>query len=244
MDPALFHELLPDVQNIITEDDEPVDNIFSEKQQRLLTETLHNSWDGGGRTFFAAANVGVFRSVYEPPLVPDAFISMDVKPRAEWQNKDRKTYFCWEFGKPPEVVIEIVSNRKGGELSRKLQDYARLQAWYYVVFDPAGELAKDLQGESLRLYRLHHGSYTPMSDFWLEDIGLGLRLWEGEYEGWHATWIRWCDARGNLLPTGKERADIEEQRAEKEYKRAEKAESIMRRMAEKMRAAGLNPDDI
>jgi hypothetical protein len=32
------------VENIVTEDDEPLDNLFSEKQQRLLTESLYSSW--------------------------------------------------------------------------------------------------------------------------------------------------------------------------------------------------------
>ncbi len=31
----------PDVSHLITEDDTPVDNLFSEKQQRLLTRPLY-----------------------------------------------------------------------------------------------------------------------------------------------------------------------------------------------------------
>ncbi len=57
----------PDVSAIVTEDDAPVDNLYSEKQQRLLTEPLNAGWQGpppeeGGdrRTFLAAANVGFF----------------------------------------------------------------------------------------------------------------------------------------------------------------------------------------
>ena len=59
------YDLRDVIGNIVTEDDEPVDNIFSEKQQRLLTETLYSSWEGpgDGRKFFAAANIGVFYMV-------------------------------------------------------------------------------------------------------------------------------------------------------------------------------------
>ncbi len=44
----------PDISHIEIEDDEPVHGLYSEKQQRLLTETLYSSWDGprtpeGGR---------------------------------------------------------------------------------------------------------------------------------------------------------------------------------------------------
>lgn len=251
METLLSKEMFPAMRNIVTEDDEPVDNIFSEKQQRLLTETLNTAWDSKGRTFFAAANVGIFYALHEPPLVPDVFLSMDVQPREEWNDKDRRTYFCWEFGKPPEVAIEIVSNRKGGELSRKFRDYARLNVWYYIVFDPFGELKKALDGENFRAYELHHSSYSPMNDFWMEEIGLGIRLWEGEYEGWHATWLRWCDERGNLIPTGKERSEQENQRAEAEAQRADTeklraddAEAKAMRLAEKLRALGIDPESV
>jgi hypothetical protein len=33
-----------EVDEIVTEDEAPVDNIFSEKQQRLLAEPLYSSW--------------------------------------------------------------------------------------------------------------------------------------------------------------------------------------------------------
>ena len=42
----LPEDLLPDVSHLVTEDDEPLDNLPSEKQQRLLTETLYSSWNG------------------------------------------------------------------------------------------------------------------------------------------------------------------------------------------------------
>lgn len=256
METLLSKEMFPAMRDIVIEDDEPVDNIFSEKQQRLLTETLNTAWDSKGRTFFTAANVGIFYALHEPPLVPDVFLSMDVQPREEWDDKDRRTYFCWEFGKPPEVAVEIISNRKGGELSRKFSNYARLNVWYYIVFDPFGALKKAMDGEIFRLYELHRNTYSPMKDFWMEEIGLGIRLWEGEYEGWQATWLRWCDERGNLIPTGKElsemalqqveseklRAEKEKARAENEKVRADEAESKAQRLAEKLRALGIDPD--
>ena len=68
LEPVLSVET-PDIRHIVTEDDRPVDNIFSEKQQRLLTESLYSSWDGPGegRPFLALANVGLFYAVHRPP---------------------------------------------------------------------------------------------------------------------------------------------------------------------------------
>jgi hypothetical protein len=34
----------PCLDDVVTDDDTPVDNMFSEKQQRLLTEPLYSSW--------------------------------------------------------------------------------------------------------------------------------------------------------------------------------------------------------
>jgi hypothetical protein len=61
------------MQDLVTEDDTPVDNILSEKQQRLLTESLYGTWPGpeecasGHRGFMAMANVGLFYALHEPP---------------------------------------------------------------------------------------------------------------------------------------------------------------------------------
>ena len=202
-----------DVEHLITEDDEPVDNIFSEKQQRLLTETLYSSWEdpGDGRKFFAAANIGVFYMVKAAPLVPDVLLSLDVEAHEDIWAKEHRSYFLWEFGKAPDVVIEIVSNKVGGELTTKLERYARMRVPYYVVFDPAHHLA----GQSLTIFSLSGYSYQEYHSLNLPEVSLRLKIWEGEYNGSVSTWLRWEDEKGNLIPTGKERADSEQDRADK-----------------------------
>ncbi len=194
-----------DVEHLITEDDEPVDNIFSEKQQRLLTETLYSSWEGpgDGRKFFAAANIGVFYMVKAAPLVPDVLLSLDVEAHEDMWAKEHRSYFLWEFGKAPDVVIEIVSNKIGGELSTKLEKYARMRVPYYVVFDPAHHITE----QSLTIFSLSGYSYQEYSSQHLPEVSLRLKIWEGEYNGSVSTWLRWEDEKGNLIPTGKERAD-------------------------------------
>ncbi|MDG4550630.1 MAG: hypothetical protein P9F19_15370 [Candidatus Contendobacter sp.] len=39
-------EVEREMENLVTEDDTPVDNILWEKQQRLLTEPLYGAWPG------------------------------------------------------------------------------------------------------------------------------------------------------------------------------------------------------
>ena len=115
----------PCLDDLVTEDDTPVDNMFSEKQQRLLTEPLYSSWDPG-RPFLATANVGLFYAVHQPPLVPDALLSLDVQVSGDWLAKEHRSYFVWEFGKAPEAVVEIVSNTEEGETTNKMHKYAKL----------------------------------------------------------------------------------------------------------------------
>jgi hypothetical protein len=37
------------------------------------------------------------------------------------------------------------------------------------------------------------------------DVGLGLVLWTGTFEGQQQTWLRRCDKDGRVIPTGAER---------------------------------------
>lgn len=78
-----------------------------------------------------------FTGLHLPPLVPDMFLSLDVRVGDEdWWLKENRSYFIWVHGKPPDVVVEVVSNEKGGELDRKMREYAWMGIPYYVVYDP------------------------------------------------------------------------------------------------------------
>lgn len=223
----------PDTSQMITEDDTPVDNLFSEKQQRLLTEPLYASWDGNGAPFLAMSNVGVFISPNRPPLVPDMLLSLKVQPPSEVWEKPNRVYAIWMYEKSPEVVIEIVSNREGEELGKKLEKYANIGVAHYVVYDPQGLLG-DL---SLRVHTLQGRHYVETENVWLNEARLGLTPWRGEYENLEATWLRWTNADHALIPTGAERASVAEQRAESAEQRAEK-------LAARLRELGISPEDL
>jgi hypothetical protein len=204
------------LDEIVTEDDTPVDNMISEKQQRLLTRPLYSSWDAG-RPFLATANVGLFYAVRQPPLVPDVLVSLDVQVPGDWFAKEHRSYFVWEFGKAPEAVVEIVSNTEGGETTEKMLKYAQIGILYYAIYDPAAAV----QPEPLRVFVLRDKSYVPCSAEWLPALGLGLTLWHGTFENWDTNWLRWCDREGRVIPTGAERADQESERADQESERAD-----------------------
>jgi Uma2 family endonuclease len=188
--PVLDPADIPNLDNVVIEDGAPVESIFAEKQYRLLTDPLYSSWPGPGegRSFVALTNVGYFHTVKEPPLVPDCLLSLDVRPGKDLSKKENNSYFQWIFGKPPDVVIQIVSDKRGGEEDFKKDMYARLGVPFYVIFDPRDLL----QGGVLRAWGLVHRRYASIEPRWFAEIGLGLILWPGTFEQLERTWLRWC----------------------------------------------------
>jgi Uma2 family endonuclease len=240
-DPALW----PDLDAIVTEDSAPVDNPFSEKQMRLLTEPLYASWLGPGnnRPFRVLANVGLY-GMPATPLVPDVMLGLDVRTPQELMVKGHRAWFLWIVGKWPDAAIEIVSNTEGGEDTDKMTEYANIGVPYYVIHDPANLLKKGV----LRAFALREGCYESIDARWLANVGLGLVLWRGRFEDVEAEWLRWCDRDGNVIPTGAERAAAAEARAEQERAarvaaedRARAAEERAERLARKLGTSGSEP---
>jgi Uma2 family endonuclease len=227
-------ECVPDLEKLVTEDGAPGDRIFTEKQYRLLTTPLYASWSGPGegRSFLVLTNVGWFFDYNEPPLVPDCLLGLDIACPENLHVKEGHSYFQWLMrGKPPEAVIEIVSDRRGDEDSLKMREYARLRASYYAIFDPDNVL----RGGILRVFELHRGKYRPLKSGYMEEVGLGLTLWEGPFEGHSDTWLRWCDRNKKVLPTSDERAQKAERVARGDRRKRKDAERHAEQSAQRIR---------
>ena len=106
----------------------------------------------------------------------------------------------------------------------------------------------DMKGARVRVWMISPVGYRELTppeglvtvgqSVWLEGVGLGVALWEGAFEeAVTRLWLRWCDSDGQVIPTGAEGQALERQRAETERQRAE-------RFAERLRAMGINPDDV
>lgn len=237
-----YDELLPNLDDLVTEDGEPVDNLYVEKLYKLMTEPLHASWDPG-RPFVTAANVGWFHTLGAKPVAPDVMVSLDVTPR-DSGTREGRSYFQWILGKPPDVAVEVVSDRRGGEFDGKLMLYERLGLPYYVVHDPDGVYDRG----PLCAFELRGGKYAAIDPGWLPNLGLGVTLWRGEYEGVTRDWLRWCGPGGVLIPTGQEnaaaqrrRADEEKARADEEKGRADASEEYNRRLLALLKERGIDP---
>ena len=131
---------------------------------------------------------------------------------------------------------------------------------YYVIYDPFHRVMR----EDVRVYRLRDGGYERQESPRFAELRLGMRLWEGEFEGvWWSGWLRWTDEHDVLIPMGKERAEhaerlmVEErrraeqerqraeqerQRAEQERQRAEQERQRAERLAALLRRSGIDPE--
>ncbi len=208
---------IPDVSDLIIQDDTPVDNLQHEKQMRLLTEPLYGSWQTE-RPFLAMANVGLFHEPKQTPVVPDVMLSLDVSLPPDWtEHRKHLSYFIWERGKGPDVVIEIISDKRGGERSAKMDHYAAIRIPFYVIFDTEHQI----QDVDLTVFVLVGDGYEPLpAPIYFKKLGIGLKLWSGTFEGVQTTWLRWADHNSAVIPTGAERANAEQQRANMEQQRA------------------------
>ncbi len=236
----------PNIDHLVLEDDTPVDWLRG-KQHRLLIEPLHSA-KALPPPFLITANVGLFYTVKGEPVVPDVMLSLGVQIPQDLSQKQNRAYLTWEFGKLPEVCIELISDQEGDKLTSSQQSqqqgktttkkdlYAQLHIPYYVVFDLRQQIQSqdDMNGALLRVWSMAGAHYTELTppegistlgqSLWFEDIGLGLTLWEGQFEdSVTRLWLRWCDQSGQVIPTGAERAD---------------------RLAAKLRALGIDPDTL
>jgi hypothetical protein len=75
-----------------------------------------------------------------------------------------------------------------------------------------------------------------------------LGIWQGTYQNAELPWLRWWDSQGNLLLSGSERAqqeqqraDREQERAQQEQQRADRAEDKLEQLRAQLRSAGIEP---
>jgi hypothetical protein len=112
-----------------------------------------------------------------------------------------------------------------------------------------------MNGALLRVWSIAPDSYPELTpaqgidaigqSVWLNAVGLGLTLWEGAFEDdVPRVWVRWCDRQGLVIPTGAEGIVLERQLTAAERQRAETEHQRAERLAERLRAMGVNPAEI
>ena len=228
--------------------DEPVDNINQPSLAAALTESLVNA-DKLTPESLTTTNYGICVKLEQQFVVkaPDwAYISRIAVPKTEIE----RSYTPQIQGDIPAIVMEFLSEAEGGEYSIKPNHpYGKwffyekiLKAPYYVLFE--------IQSAHLEVYQLEKGVYKRQNPdetgrYWLEPLQLYLGVWDGVREGRQKSWLRWWTEQGELLPWGAELVQelaIERQRTEAERQRTEIERQRAERLADLLRAQGIDPD--
>ncbi|MEB3162151.1 MAG: Uma2 family endonuclease [Prochlorothrix sp.] len=113
---------------------------------------------------------------------------------------------------------------------------------YYVLFDR--------RTDHLQIFTLEQGVYQPVAltepRYWMDEIGLGLGLWEGSFQGVTRLWLRWFDETGQWVPTEAERQQQRAETAEQALTQTQQELDVERQRAEhlaaQLRALGIDPD--
>jgi Uma2 family endonuclease len=221
---------------------------FHDLQPQLLSRTLQ--LNGYPReNCFTASDLNLYYDLKHPlwHKRPDWFLVAGV-PRLYDGTELRRSYVIWQEGVSPHIVIEFLSpGTESEDLGRfytqpplplepatlsngdspatdeppeKLEVYERyLRIPHYITYSR-------FTGQ-LRYFRLNGSRYqeeavspnTP--SIWLADLGIGLGIWQGVFEGIRAGWLRWCDRDGNWCLTDTEREQREKELAQLERERAQ-----------------------
>jgi Uma2 family endonuclease len=220
--------------------------------------------------YFVGQDVGIYWRLTDPPLrgaaAPDWCLVLNVPPMLDGQP--RRSYVMWQELQPPLIVIEFLSEEDGGERDRtpnegKFWIYEqRIGPAYYAIYEP--------RARQVELYELVRNHFQPIAanergHFAVPELGVELGIWQGTYRNARLPWLRWFDAEGRLLPTGEEqlaeerqradqaareaaeerqRAEQERQRAEQATREAEQEHQRTERLRERLRALGVNPDEV
>jgi Uma2 family endonuclease len=217
-------ELLPDSDGV------PLETPWHSAAIALLKQVLAYHWRE--RTdFFVGGNMFVYynieRLLNQDFRGPDFFYVSNVD-----RQRLREKWVVWIEGKFPNLIIELLSPSTA-EVDRttKKELYEKtFQTPEYFCYDPDGQLEGWRLGE--RGYEAIQADERGW--MWSGQLGMWLGRWSGEFQGIDATWLRFYDAQGQLIPLAEEaertRADAERTRADAERTRADAAEQEVARL--------------
>ena len=210
---------LPSAEDLPDSDDTPVDNQLQYLIPGLLEAILAIIWSERMDWYFGV-DMGIYYNPQQPTdvIVPDGFLSIGV-PRII-DSDLRLSYVLWDELVIPTMVLEVVSQTRRGEYTKKKEEYANMGILYYVIYNPLRK-----KKPRLEVYQLNNQQYELLEGepIWLSEIGLGIGREIGIYQGIEREWLYWYDQNGKWYFTPEERA---------------------KKLEEKLRSLGVDPSQL
>jgi Uma2 family endonuclease len=218
--------------DLVEDNGENMESDWHRLAMNLLIEQI--CWFLRGRKdFFCGGNMFIYFNVEQARnrdfRGPDFFFVNGV-PREPL----RRWWAVWdEGGRYPDVIIELTSP------STTKEDHTTKKDVYEQIFRTRDYFCYDPDTQTLEGWHLGDGHYEPLTAnergwLWCKELELWLGTWEGTFMGLQATWLRFYDRDGNVLPifaeAERQRAEAERQRAEAERQRADAAEAELARL--------------
>ena len=168
-------------------------------------------------------------------VAPDAMVVLG-RPKG-----DRGSYRQWEEDKiPPQVVFEILSpGNRVKEMTRKLQFYERYGVEEYYIYDPDSNELEGLQRQdgNLQLVEEINGWISPNLEIQFTLTSETLEIYRPDGRKFLSS-LELEQERQRAF----QRVEQESQRAQQEAQRAEQANQRAERLAEQLRALGIDPE--
>ena len=228
--PDEFHDLQPQLlSSTLRLPDIPKTKIFTGKDMNLYYDLKHSSW-------------------YKRP---DWFAVLGVTRLYE-QRDVRLSYVVWDEQAAPNLVVELISPGTAmadlGEIRREQNGTPTKWEVYEQILKVPNYIVYDRYKDKLWIFLLKDGMYQEQNitdeRFWFEDLGIGIGLWHGEYEGITRPWLRWYDTDGEWIPNKDEMIAQERSRRIAAEQVAEQERSRTDRLAERLRELGIDPDEV
>ncbi len=214
-------------------DEPPFESDLHLRQILLLLTSLEWLWRD--RTdFFASANLTVYFDVQKIKSRdfrgPDFFLVLDTERRS------RKSWVVWEEqGKYPNLIVEILSDStaKSDRTDKKLLYQNTFRTPEYFWFDPV-----TLEFAGFVLMGGEYEAIPPNESGYLWSCQMNL------YLGIQDSKLRLFTAEGVLVPMPEEAAREAQHAAEAAKQVAGEAQQKTARLAERLRALGVDPDTV
>lgn len=224
-------DLMPDATQL--ESNEPeIESALHYAQLALLVACLEWLWRDRN-DFFIGANLTIYFS--REQLKNRDFRGPDFFLINQTERRPRKSWVVWEEGgQYPDLIVELLSpaTAKTDRSLKKVLYQDRFRTPEYFWFSP-----DTLEFEGYRLVGQHYEAIAPNDAGWRWSDVLGLFL------GVQNETLRYFHRSGELVPTPEEAAEAAQLAAETAQLKVQAAQERTARLAEQLRALGIEPEE-